>query len=167
MTARGASNPVEPIGSLPVETMGSITRTTSSDVYPNSARLRFRSGKARPTCLPEDSASSSRRFFSSQSRYGYAEARASLISWSRRILPAFVSTMIILPGLRRPVSTTSSGRMGMTPASEARIIMPSAVTEYLAGRSPFLSSMPPARVPSVNMTAAGPSQGSISMEWYS
>ncbi len=90
-----------------------------------------------------------------------------MISASRRILPVDVSTMIIFPGLRRPVSTTSSGRNGITPASDARTIMPSDVTEYLAGRSPFLSSIPPARVPSVNRTAAGPSQGSISMEWYS
>ena len=75
--------------------------------------------------------------------------------------------MNILPGLRRPVSTILTLSTGMTPASEASMTTPSSVTEYLAGRSPFLSSIPPAYVPSVNSTAAGPSQGSINMEWYS
>ena len=33
---------------------------------------------------------------------------------------------------------------------------PSPVTPYLAGRRPFLSNIPPASLPSVNRTAAGP-----------
>ncbi len=40
MTASGASNPVDPMASLPATTMGSITRTMSSEVYPNSASMR-------------------------------------------------------------------------------------------------------------------------------
>ena len=89
------------------------------------------------------------------------------MSLSRMILPSVVSIMIIFPGFRRPVSTMCDSSMGITPASDARIIMPSSVTQYLAGRRPFLSSIPPAHLPSVNRTAAGPSQGSIRMEWYS
>ena len=121
----------------------------------------------RPTCLPDDNVPRSRRFCSSQSRYGYAVARASLISASPMMRPWSVSTSSIFPGLRRPVSTTFTASSGMTPASDARIIMPSSVTQYLAGRRPFLSSIPPASLPSQNRTAAGPSHGSIRMEWYS
>ena len=89
------------------------------------------------------------------------------MSVSLMMRPAEVSTMNILPGFRRPVSTILTWSRGITPASEARMTMPSSVMQYLAGRSPFLSSIPPAHVPSVNSTAAGPSQGSMSMEWYS
>ena len=80
--------------------------------------------------------------------------------------PSTVSTIIILPGLRRPVSIRSASEW-TAPASEARIMSPSPVTPYLAGRRPFLSSIPPASLPSVNRTAAGPSQGSMRIEWYS
>ena len=90
-----------------------------------------------------------------------------MISASLMTRPWTVSTISILPGLRRPVSTTFTESSGMTPASEARIIMPSSVTQYLAGRKPFLSSIPPASLPSQKRTAAGPSQGSMRMEWYS
>ena len=43
----------------------------------------------------------------------------------------------------------------------------SVVTVYLAGRSPFLSSIAPALMPSEKATAAGPSHGSINAELYS
>ena len=68
MIARGASYPVDPMASLPVSTMGCMTLSTSSEEYPNSASLTCMSSTERPTCLPEDSLSRSRRFFSSQSR---------------------------------------------------------------------------------------------------
>ena len=121
----GASNPADPMGSFPADTIGTIMRDRSSAVYPNSASMRRRSGTERPTCLPEERRSRSRRFLSSQSLYGNALASASLISASRTILPAAVSMTSIFPGLRRPVSTTSSGETGMTPASDAITTVPS------------------------------------------
>ena len=90
-----------------------------------------------------------------------------MISPSCTILPSAVSMRIIFPGRSLPDSRTSLSGNCITPVSDASMNIPSSVTVYLAGRSPFLSSMPPASLPSVNSTAAGPSQGSMSIEWYS
>ena len=50
--------------------------------------------------------------------------------------------------------------------SEARTTRPSSVTQYLPGRRPLRSSTAPMSVPSVNVSAAGPSHGSIREAWY-
>ena len=57
--------------------------------------------------------------------------------------------------------------MSSTPASDAQTTSPSSVTQYRPGRSPLRSCTEPIRVPSVNVIAAGPSHGSMSVEWYS
>ena len=62
---------------------------------------------------------------------------------------------------------TDDGDTSSTPTSEARATSPSSVTQYRAGRSPLRSSTAPITVPSVKVTSAGPSQGSISVEWNS
>ena len=54
-----------------------------------------------------------------------------------------------------------------TPTSDASTTSPSSVTHQRAGRRPLRSSTAPIRLPSVNVTSAGPSQGSISVEWNS
>ena len=115
----------------------------------------------RSTVRPEDTSARSIRFLSSQSLYGYADDSAPFISASRSTLPEDVSMSIIFPGLSLPDSLTSPLSRGMTPASDARMNIPSLVTVYLTGRRPFLSSIPPASIPSVNSTAAGPSHGSM------
>ena len=60
---------------------------------------------------------------------------------------------------------TLAGSMSSTPTSLARMTRPSWVTQYRLGRSPLRSSTAPIRVPSVNATQAGPSQGSITVLW--
>ena len=70
------------------------------------------------------------------------------------------------PGATRPLRTTAEGSIGTTPTSEARTTRPSSVTHQRAGRRPLRSSTAPTWVPSEKATAAGPSQGSMSMEWY-
>ena len=161
------SYPAEPMGSLDWSIIGIITLSISSCVYPNSESLLSRSSTSRPTTLPDDTSSMFRRFLSSQSLYGYADESDDLISSSRSILPSVVSIMIIFPGFRRPDSLTSDSGNWITPVSEANMNMPSSVITYLAGRSPFLSSIPPAYLPSVNNIAAGPSHGSMRIELYS
>ena len=73
----------------------------------------------------------------------------------------------IFPGCRRPFSAISAGSKSMTPTSDATTIMSFFVMVYLAGLRPFRSSIPPAKRPSLNSSAAGPSHGSMRMEWYS
>ena len=58
-----------------------------------------------------------------------------------------------------------SGSMASIPASEPRITMPSLVSTQRPGRRPLRSSVAPTTVPSVKVTAAGPSQGSMKQEW--
>ena len=60
---------------------------------------------------------------------------------------------------------TSAGSMSSTPTSLASTTKPSRVTQYRPGRSPLRSSTAPITVPSVNATQAGPSHGSIRVEW--
>lgn len=57
--------------------------------------------------------------------------------------------------------------MSSTPTSEAITTRPSSVTQMRLGRRPLRSSTAPTTVPSVKHTEAGPSHGSISIEWYS
>jgi hypothetical protein len=63
--------------------------------------------------------------------------------------------------------TTADGSTSSTPTSEASTTVPSSVIHQRAGRRPLRSSTAPIWVPSVNATSAGPSQGSISVEWNS
>ncbi len=78
-----------------------------------------------------------------------------------------MSTRNIRPGCNRPRSTTFSGGIGSTPASEASTTVSSVVSHHRPGRSPLRSSTAPSTVPSVNVTQAGPSHGSISDAWNS
>ena len=89
------------------------------------------------------------------------------MSSSAIICPVSVSMSIILPGWRLPFARTLWGSIFITPVSDAITRRPSSVTRYLEGRRPLRSSIPPAYLPSVKSIAAGPSQGSIKMEWYS
>ena len=57
--------------------------------------------------------------------------------------------------------------MGSTPVSDAIITRSSFVTQYREGLNPFLSSVAPIILPSVNEIDAGPSHGSIKQAWYS
>ena len=73
----------------------------------------------------------------------------------------------IRPGCSRPRSSTFSGGIGSTPASEASTTVSSVVSHQRPGRSPLRSSTAPSTVPSVKVTQAGPSHGSISEAWNS
>ncbi|CAB4341150.1 unannotated protein [freshwater metagenome] len=57
-----------------------------------------------------------------------------------------------------------SGAKSKTPASDARTTNPSSVTQNLEGLKPFLSNTAPICLPSVKVTHAGPSHGSIKVE---
>ena len=81
--------------------------------------------------------------------------------------PAAVSIRNMRPGSSRPFRTTEPGGTSSTPTSEASATSPSSVTQYRAGRRPLRSSTAPITVPSVKLTSAGPSHGSISVEWNS
>ncbi len=101
------------------------------------------------------------------SPYGCSAASSRLISSSGTIRPCAVSTRNIRPGIRRPRSTISDGSIGSTPDSLASTMRPAAVRHQRPGRRPLRSSTAPSRVPSVNVTQAGPSHGSMSEEWNS
>ena len=58
-----------------------------------------------------------------------------------------------------------SGGMSSRPASEPSTTWPSVVSTQRPGRRPLRSSVAPITRPSVNATAAGPSQGSMKQEW--
>ena len=79
--------------------------------------------------------------------------------------PWAVSTRNIFPGCSRPLRTIWSAGMSSTPASEPSTTNPSAVIQNRPGRSPLRSKTAPITVPSVKLTLAGPSQGSISEAW--
>lgn len=57
--------------------------------------------------------------------------------------------------------------MSSTPTSDAITTRPSSVIQMRLGRRPLRSSTAPTTVPSEKHTDAGPSHGSISIEWYS
>ena len=81
------------------------------------------------------------------------------------ILPLFKSTKNIFPGCNLPRFITFAGSTGSAPDSEAITMVSSLVTQYLEGRSPFLSRVAPITFPSVKEIEAGPSQGSITQAW--
>ena len=81
------------------------------------------------------------------------------------IRPADVSARKIRPGCSLPLRTTVAGSMSSTPTSLASTTRPSLVTQYRPGRRPLRSSTAPIIVPSVNAISAGPSHGSIRVEW--
>ena len=84
------------------------------------------------------------------------------------IRPLPVSTRNMRPGSSRPLRDDGRGvdveHAGLAARSTTR---PSSVTQYRPGRRPLRSSTAPMSVPSVNVIAAGPSHGSMSVEWYS
>ena len=55
--------------------------------------------------------------------------------------------------------------MSSVPTSEAITTRPSSQTQYREGRRPLRSSTAPTTVPSVKVTEAGPSHGSMMQEW--
>ncbi|MCY1233212.1 hypothetical protein D9M72_457440 [compost metagenome] len=119
------------------------------------------------TCSRSGRSLRSIRLSLTHSAHGLAAATSALTSSSSMIRPASVSTRNILPGETRPFLTTLEGSTSMTPTSEANTTNPSSVIQYRPGRRPLRSSVAPTRLPSVKETAAGPSHGSISREWYS
>ena len=64
-----------------------------------------------------------------------------------------------------PCGGCSTAGMSSTPASEASTTQPSRVSSQRPGRRPLRSSVEPITRPSVNDTAAGPSQASIRHWW--
>ena len=78
--------------------------------------------------------------------------------------PVAVSARNIRPGCNLPLRTIRDGSISTTPISEAKTTSPSSVTMYRPGLRPFLSNVAPTRFPSVKITAAGPSHGSMSIE---
>ena len=79
--------------------------------------------------------------------------------------PRAVSTRNIRPGRNRPLASTCDGSISRTPASLASTTRSSAVRHQRPGRSPLRSSTAPMTAPSVNVTQAGPSHGSMSEAW--
>ena len=78
--------------------------------------------------------------------------------------PSSISTKNIFPGCSRPFLIMDSGLKSKTPTSLANTTNPSSVTQNLEGLKPFRSSTAPTCFPSVKVTQAGPSHGSISDE---
>ena len=72
---------------------------------------------------------------------------------------------VIWPGPSLPRSTTSSGAIVTTPASEAAATTPRLVRCQRRGRRPLRSRAAPTTTPSLNASAAGPSHGSNRMDW--
>ena len=79
--------------------------------------------------------------------------------------PAAVSIRSILPGSSLPFATISADGTSRTPLSLARMIRSSIVRHHRPGRNPLRSNTAPTTVPSVNVTQAGPSHGSIRDAW--
>ena len=70
-----------------------------------------------------------------------------------------------MPGCSRPLATISADGTSSTPLSLARMMRSSMVRHQRPGRNPLRSNTAPTSVPSVNVTQAGPSHGSISEAW--
>ncbi len=70
-----------------------------------------------------------------------------------------------MPGSSRPFATISADGTSRTPLSLARMIRSSMVRHQRPGRNPLRSNTAPTTVPSVNVTQAGPSHGSIREAW--
>ena len=79
--------------------------------------------------------------------------------------PCAVSIRNILPGWSRPLATISADGTSSTPLSLARMTRSSMVRHQRPGRNPLRSNTAPTSVPSVNVTQAGPSHGSIREAW--
>ena len=118
-------------------------------------------------CSRSGSSETGRTDSRTQSSQGFAAASSSLISASSTIRPARVSTRNMVPGATRPLRTTRRSPTSTTPTSDAKTTRPSSVCQKRPGRSPLRSSTDPTRTPSVNDTHAGPSHGSMRVEWYS
>ena len=88
-----------------------------------------------------------------------------MISSSETMRPAAVSIRNILPGCSRPLATISADGTSSTPLSLARMTRSSMVRHQRPGRNPLRSNTAPTSVPSVKVTQAGPSHGSISEAW--
>ena len=88
-----------------------------------------------------------------------------MISSSETMRPCAVSIRNILPGWSRPLATISADGTSSTPLSLARMTRSSMVRHQRPGRNPLRSNTAPTSVPSVNVTQAGPSHGSIREAW--
>ena len=89
-------------------------------------------------------------------------------AWPRRpgrSVPARDRRGRACPGCSRPLRRMFAAGMSSTPASEASTTQPSRVSSQRPGRRPLRSSVEPITRPSVNDTAAGPSQASIRHWW--
>ena len=93
--------------------------------------------------------------------YGLAVATSRLTSASSTITPRSRSTRKSLPGCRRPLRLILLAGTSITPVSEPSTTQPSVVSSQRPGRRPLRSSVAPITRPSVNVTAAGPSHGSM------
>ena len=97
--------------------------------------------------------------------YGLAVATSCLTSASSTIRPCSRSTRKSLPGCRRPLRLILLAGTSITPVSEPSTTQPSVVSSQRPGRRPLRSSVAPIMRPSVNVTAAGPSHGSMKQPW--
>ena len=154
------------MASFPSCTIGFITIDGSSRVYPNIFCLRSKLKSSISSISEFWSAileSNRTRLDSRRSEYSFDLETISLISSFFSIVCFSISTTIISPGPSLPFSIIEDSRIPLnTPTSEAINTIPSFVIQYLAGLNPFLSSIAPMVIPSVNATAAGPSHGSVS-----
>ena len=102
----------------------------------------------------------------SQSAYGCSAASSALISSSSMIRPAAGVDQEDPAGLQPALAHHAArarcrARRPRRPARPGRRL----VTQYRPGRRPLRSSTAPITVPSVKAISAGPSHGSISVEW--
>ena len=165
-TASAVSLPIEPVGSVASRAIGTSVTRRSSSLQPKASCLA-RSGSTRGTRGVFSGRSSMCTTRSASQRpYGRRCASSSLISLSGTTCSRSRSTRKSLPGSSRPFDAISSAGTSSTPASEAKTTQPSLVTSQRPGRRPLRSSVAPITRPSLNATAAGPSQGSTSDEWY-
>ena len=82
-------------------------------------------------------------------------------------MPFEVSIANIPPGFTLPFFTISCSSTGLTPVSEAIVIILSLSNWNLAGLRPFRSRTHKAHFPSAITIPAGPSHGSMCIELYS
>ena len=103
---------------------------------------------------------------SSHSCHGCIVARSRFTSVSGTIRPPSRSTRNIVPGSNRPFARVWLSGMSRTPVSEAKMTRSSSVICQRPGRRPLRSMTAPMLEPSVKVTAAGPSHGSIRQAEY-
>ncbi len=168
--ASGVSSPIDAVASLPSLTIGSNTCSITSRVMLKYLCLASSSSFCGKFTLENGLSIYSWRYtiFSlSQASCGFIFLRYSLISSFLSTFPYFKSTPIISPDCNLPRSSTSSSGVSSTPYSDEISNLLSFVMIYFDGLSPFLSSVHPMYLPSVILTAAGPSQGSKHVLAYS